>query len=148
MAETEQPLEAREAAIAQELKTEMEKTPDAVHSKLGNFWMNVLPAEEGEISFRGAPELLGQLDQKPQNPAQFSDLRNSQTYREFFAVIDATRAEFDKHREVELEVKNLKLLKSEHLGDRDVLVRKLNEKLMPIYIRLRALGYKDTDFNK
>ncbi len=154
MSEQEQPLEVREAALNEQLKAEMEQNPQAVHSRLGNLWMNVIPAEGEEISFRGAPVLLGRLDMKPadylkpEELSQHSELRKKQTYKEFFAVLDSSREKFDRHHEIELGVKNLKLLQTSSPSELGQMVEKLNEKLIPVYAHLKAMGYEDADFNK
>jgi len=155
MTEQEQPLEIREAAIQAELKKALEENPDALHAHLNNTWLNVAPAGEGEISFRAAPVLMELMDLKPAEHfsaatlTDLSELRKSQTNREFFQTLDAVREELDKTGEILEGIQEIKGFDSSGKTiTRQDLIKAINKKLLPIYIRLRALGYEDADFNK
>ena len=107
------------------------------------------------INARIAPVLMELMDLKPAEHfsaatlTDLSELRKSQTNREFFQTLDAVREELDKTGEILEGIQEIKGFDSSGKTiTRQDLIKAINKKLLPIYIRLRALGYEDADFNK
>ena len=132
MIEQEEPIEVREAKIRAEIG-------DDWRNYMNNFWNNTKP--DG-YPRRNSQEMgRWNVKNKDQDPeGDHSVMYLEQSDEEFFATIDKVIDEMDKDGEIR---KILNLLKPpyKNLGKIEVLEEKLNQKLLPVFIRLKAMGY-------
>jgi|SRR3989344_1585329 len=162
MSETEQPLEVREAAILEEVRQLLEQNENALHAKFNNLAANLAPemADEGSkreaLRIRGALDVKFVDDMKPQDLNGHSDLRKNQTHREFYQTIDSVMDEFDPNHSIRNEIVEMIHLRPEidisqpkskrRIEDtKGDLRNAINIQLIPMYARLRAIGYVDRD---
>jgi hypothetical protein len=156
----ETPLEVREAAVREEVEKEIREQGQNWTSYINNFHLR-LTDEEG--SSRWNYDHLGLMDKKPDEASpgsatSYSAKRQNETFRDFFKTIDEVRAQIDPDGNIlqlMADAREAKEIFNKHAAKKDIDIdefkqdleslkdklRKLNQALIPLYIRLRALGY-------
>jgi hypothetical protein len=113
---------------------------------LNNFRQDVLPEDQGRwFSGRDKEKYLGGWDKKlhdvasPERAKAHSELRLSQTGREFYATIDQVIAELDTDGLLRKAID--RYCRIQTFDERGPLEDELEERLIPIFARLVAMGY-------
>jgi hypothetical protein len=136
-------LELEQSIIAKG-KNLLKEEPDKWPGFLNNFHMYILPEENKRWQTkRKQAKYLGYWDKKNKettdNPEKHSTLWLSQTSKEFFETIDSVITELDTDGEIKKVIDDFCNVTS--YNERVLAQNKLDEKLIPIFARLVAMGY-------
>jgi len=111
---------------------------------LNNFYMRVLPENNNRwITMRDKEKKSGCWDKKQrdtiEHPEEHSDLWLNQKPKEFFETIDRVIEELDTDGEIKRTID--KLCNVSDYKERGEVQDALEEKLIPVFERLTAMGY-------
>ena len=113
---------------------------------LNNFWAQVIPEDNRLFrTYREGARNLGHWDKKlrdvisEESAKQHSELRLSQTGQEFYDTIDRVISEIDVTGEIRQAIK--KLCNVQNVQERELAQEELEEKIIPVFARLVAMGY-------
>lgn len=137
------PLELEQSIIARGKKL-LKEEPRKWPGFLNNFHMQVLPENnERWRTKREQARRLGYWDKKhidiTDHPKEHSKLWLDQTSREFFETIDKVIDELDTNGEIKKAINNFCNLRN--YKEKDKALDELDEKLIPVFARLVAMGY-------
>jgi hypothetical protein len=136
-------LELEQSIIARGKKL-LKEEPDKWPGFLNNFHMFVLPEENKRWrTKREQARNLGYWDKKNKettdNPEKHSALWLNQTSKEFFETIDGVITELDTDGEIKQVIEEF--CNVTNYNERVLAQNKLDEKIIPIFARLVAMGY-------
>lgn len=142
-----------EQSIIDEARRLKRENPEKWLGFLNNFWTIVLP-EKNEIFItpREGSKKLGWWDKKreevllDENKKKHSKLRLGQTDQEFYETIDRVIAEVDINGEIRSAIQ--KLCDTENYNKRGEVQDILEEKLIPVFARLVAMGYSKLELTE
>lgn len=120
--------------------------PEKWQGYLNNFWAQVIPEDNRLFrTYREKERRLGYWDKKlrevvsEEGAKQHSELRLSQTGQEFYETIDRVISEIDTNGEIREAI--TRLCNVQNANERGKAQDELEEKIIPVFARLVAMGY-------